>query len=355
MSFLNRPLFIVCTLALTIIIAQGTVREVDALIHKPKVLQPGPSSAATSTWTANNNKSMSLKGLHRNPTNYPPQSSQQYPARQRERSKKSLEMNTAHGDMGSQKFRHRILSSTPYRRFLLASMLASMLTITALWKEKAALTLLQYPVWFLSNVLYNPYQNSLVNNPLVTKVITGAVLAMAGDAVAQATSNESALTNNQTKAGYDKRRALSFAVFDSCYRLFQHNVFPVVIQLGQGNFVNKLLPLILPSNNLVAFFRPAAAAIEQTALYQFVIVPCLYYPIFFAFTGFIQGLSARQSIQRMKRQYFPCWKRNLMFWIPTQMVLFGLIAEKWQIPFACLMGMIWSVILSKTAGSTKQR
>jgi len=34
--------------------------------------------------------------------------------------------------------------------------------------------------------------------------------------------------------------------------------------------------------------------------------------------------------------------------------MFGILAEKWQIPFACLMGMLWSMILSKYAGSTKK-
>ena len=43
-----------------------------------------------------------------------------------------------------------------------------------------------------------------------------------------------------------------------------------------------------------------------------------------------------------------------MFWIPTQMILFGVVAEKWQIPFACFMGMLWSMVLSKTAGNTKK-
>lgn len=41
------------------------------------------------------------------------------------------------------------------------------------------------------------------------------------------------------------------------------------------------------------------------------------------------------------------------FWVPTQFVLFGMISEHWQVPFACVMGMLWSSILSLTAGSAK--
>ena len=156
-------------------------------------------------------------------------------------------MNMAKGNIGAQNFSQKTSSK--------GVVLASMLTVAVLWKTKAASALLPYPAWFLSNVLYKPYQNSLVNNPLITKVLTGAVLAIAGDAVAQATSDET---------GYDRRRAVSFAAFDACYRFFQHYMFPIIIGLGQGNLVKNILP---------AFLTPAAAAIEQTTLYQFGIVP----------------------------------------------------------------------------------
>lgn len=323
--------FSVNALLLTLVLSHGSFCEVSGLIHKSKAMKAGPSSAPTrTTWN-----------IHRKNTDHF-RSSSQLTIRQRDRCKESIDMNLAHGNFGVEKYRQESMPSPAFRRLLLASML----TVVAVWRTKAVIAPLRYMGWILSDIIYKPYQNSLVNNPLVTKVITGAVLAIAGDAMAQATSNETTLANNQIQVKYDKRRALSFAVFDSCYRVFQHNMFPLIIRFGQGNVVKHLLP---------KFFIPAAAAIEQTALYQFVIVPCLYYPIFFAFTGFIQGLSFRQSIIRMKKQYFPCWRRNLMFWIPTQMVLFGVVAEKWQIPFACLMGMLWSMILSKTAGNTKKK
>lgn len=331
MRFSGGYFFVLHTLVLTLILAHGLVREVDGLIHKPKAMKSGPSSTPTRTaWS-----------VHRKSTDHF-RTFSPLTARQREQRKKSMEMSMAHGNLAVEKFPRENISQSAFRRLLLASML----TVVALWKTKAVMAPLRYLGWILSDIIYKPYQNSLVNNPLVTKVITGAVLAIAGDAMAQATSNGAALANNQKKVEYDKRRALSFAVFDSCYRVFQHNMFPLIIRLGQGNVVKNVLP---------KFLIPAAAAIEQTALYQFVIVPCLYYPTFFVFTGFIQGLTFRQSLNRMKKQYFPCWRRNLMFWIPTQMVLFGVIAEQWQIPFACFMGMLWSMVLSKTAGNTKNR
>lgn len=248
----------------------------------------------------------------------------------------------AQGSIGMEKDSQR--KSSPVSRYLLATLLA----VVAMWKFKGVASL------FFLDVLFKPYQVSLANNPLITKVLTGAILAIAGDAMAQAASNAAAVANNEKEVGYDKRRALSFAVFDSGYRFCQHHMFPAIIRYCQGNVIMNILPRILPSKSLVAMLAPAAAAVEQTAVYQLGIVPFVYYPIFFAFTGFIQGLSFPDSIARMRSQFFPCWKRNLMFWIPTQMFMFGILAEKWQIPFACLMGMLWSMILSKYAGSTKK-
>eukprot|EP00533_Pseudo-nitzschia_delicatissima_P010572 CAMPEP_0116098390 /NCGR_PEP_ID=MMETSP0327-20121206/11198_1 /TAXON_ID=44447 /ORGANISM="Pseudo-nitzschia delicatissima, Strain B596" /LENGTH=319 /DNA_ID=CAMNT_0003590175 /DNA_START=73 /DNA_END=1032 /DNA_ORIENTATION=- len=316
--FMNHSVFAMYTLT-TLMFAHGKVREADALTHKPNVLKPSPTSGGTNAWSPNHRWNhrfaKSTTTVHR------------FTPRQQEQSQRSMEMRMAHGNIGIDKPKN--IPSVPL-------LVASALTLALVFKTKTILALFQTPGWFFANMLYKPYQNALVSNPLVTKVLTGATLALTGDAAAQATS----------KMGYDKRRAISFAMFDSCYRVFQHNCFPLIIKLGQGNFIGKILP---------AFFLPAAAAIEQTLMYQFVIVPILYYPIFFTFTGSIQGLSLQQSVDRMKRQFLPCWKKNLMFWIPTQMVLFGLVAEKWQIPFACLMGTLWSMLLSNFAGDSKKK
>ena len=187
------------------------------------------------------------------------------------------------------------------------------------------------------------YEGSLVKNPLKTKVMTGATLAVFGDYLAQ--MKEMSETNKE----YNIPRALSFAAFDSCYRMFQHIAIPVIVMLGQGHVIRKLLssiPLVSMSESSLGF----TAAMERTFIYQFALIPLFYYPIFFTFTGLMQGLTLKETFQRAKKSFLPCWKRNLIFWIPTQMIMFGLISENWQIPFVCVMGIIWSMILSVVAG-----
>ena len=170
----------------------------------------------------------------------------------------------AQGSIGMEKDSQR--KSSPVSRYLLATLLA----VVAMWKFKGVASL------FFLDVLFKPYQVSLANNPLITKVLTGAILAIAGDAMAQAASNAAAVANNEKEVGYDKRRALSFAVFDSGYRFCQHHMFPAIIRYCQGNVIMNILPRIIPSKSLVAMLAPAAAAVEQTAVYQLGIVPVSY-------------------------------------------------------------------------------
>lgn len=188
------------------------------------------------------------------------------------------------------------------------------------------------------------YKATMVRHPLQTKVATGAFLAVLGDALAQ--------IREKSQAKYNPRRAASFAAFDGCYRFFQHNAFPFIISLCEGKVIGSILSS-LPGVMIGPHLKHGLAALERTLVYQLVVIPLLYYPIFFTFTGYLQGLRPNEILQRAKTTFLPCWKKNLMFWIPTQMVMFGLIDEYWQIPFACVMGMLWSMILSVTAGNAK--
>jgi hypothetical protein len=159
-----------------------------------------------------------------------------------------------------------VVAKTTFIAMMIATLVGYIVTSTSL---------IRYSGLFLQNGLFNPYQNLLVNHPLQTKVGTGAILAVIGDAVAQKVvqKGQQQQHNSSFATYWDKRRALSFAVFDMCYRVFQHNMFPFIIGLGQGNVIKKVLPRILPSKNLVSFLLPAAAAIEQTAIYQLAVVP----------------------------------------------------------------------------------
>jgi len=181
------------------------------------------------------------------------------------------------------------------------------------------------------------YKQLLKTHPLPTKMITGATLAVCGDAIAQ---------SKDTENDYDTRRAASFAVFDMAYRALQHFSFPIIVAYCHGQLLGSL-PVIdaLDSSQL--------AAMEQTLASQLGIVPFLYYPAFFTISGAIQGLSAQAAWSRALDNFVPLMKRNLLFWIPVQFIQFGYIQEDLQIPFLSCAGLAWTFILSTYAGSAK--
>ena len=90
----------------------------------------------------------------------------------------------------------------------------------------------------LSNidVLSSLYKASLDTNPLETKLMTGAILAVCGDAIAQL----------RDPGDYDIRRATSFAGFDIVYRAIQCYLFPIIV----AHFYGQHLESFVPSSDL---------------------------------------------------------------------------------------------------------
>ena len=193
--------------------------------------------------------------------------------------------------------------------------------------------------------LLGAYKAQLAAQPCVTKMVTGATLAVCGDAIAQ---------RKASREEYDVPRASSFAVFDMAYRALQHFSFPVLTTHLQGQFLGGISSLLLANYLSGPEALHAAASMEQTLGSQLIIVPFLYYPAFFSLTGAMQGLDAASSFKRAQENFLPLMKRNLLFWIPVQFVQFGFIPEDLQIPFLSCAGLAWTFILSISAGSAKQ-
>jgi hypothetical protein len=77
----------------------------------------------------------------------------------------------------------------------------------------------------------------------------------------------------------------------------------------------------------------------------------IYYPVFYATTGLVQGLTLEETLNRARETFLPLMKRNLMFWIPTQFAVFGFVHENLQISILIVCGLIWTIILSLSAGN----
>ena len=189
--------------------------------------------------------------------------------------------------------------------------------------------------------LFQKYQTTLNTHPLPTKMLTGAALATAGDAIAQGREDDD----------YNAKRGASFAAFDMTYRAAQHHLFPIIVELCRGQYFMGAMATIGASQ---FFDISSLAAMERSLASQLIIVPFMYYPVFFTFTGFMQGLTFEEGVERAKENFIPLMKRNLLFWIPVQYVQFCYVPTDLQIPFLSVAGLAWTFILSVMAGSAKK-
>ena len=174
--------------------------------------------------------------------------------------------------------------------------------------------------------IFQRYMTTLASHPLPTKMITGAILATAGDAIAQ----------GREGGKYNAVRGTSFAAFDSTYRAAQHHLFPLIVEYCRGRYLLKVLRVaaIGATTESSAFFDISSlAAMERSLASQLIIVPFMYYPVFFAFTAWMQGLTFDEGVQRATENFAPLMKRNLLFWMPVQYAQFAYVTTDLQIPF----------------------
>ena len=192
-----------------------------------------------------------------------------------------------------------------------------------------------------ASALFDDYQSLLSAHPLPTKLVTGAILAITGDAVAQ----------SRDKTSYSLSRGGSFAAFDVTYRAVQHYLFPAIVENFHGQYFLTAIGAVGLSQLANA---DVMAAMERALVNQLIVVPFFYYPVFFLFSGIQLGLNFEEGLERAKLNFFPLMKRNLLFWVPIQYAQFAFVPMDLQIPFLCVAGLVWTYILSILAGSTKK-
>lgn len=232
-----------------------------------------------------------------------------------------------------------------------------------------------------SKNLAGMYQNALIDNPVATKAITSGVLATAGDLVAQLSTSKqgdsSEFNDDETVAfEYDFARGIGFLVFGAAYTgIFQHYWFDYLssniqqwgesLKLWGPAHVSIPVDAVYGLKNWWAYFDVVAAfedppsneavAIAKLALNQFLMVPIVYMPLFFAVTGSLAKMTREQSSDRAKNMYIPLLQRNYFYWLPVQFFQFLVVPSEYQILFISVASVAWTIILSTLATNQQQQ
>lgn len=230
-----------------------------------------------------------------------------------------------------------------------------------------------------SKNMMHVYENALIDNPITTKAITSGVLAAVGDLIAQVTAHQTTATienGEKPSFDYDLARGFCFLAFGAAYTgVFQHYWFTFLsshitqwgesLQLWGPSHVSIPVRALYELKEWWAYFdvsnalqnppSNAAVATAKLAVNQFLVIPTVYMPLFFAVTGSLADLNLDESTDRAKNMYIPLLKRNYFYWLPVQFFQFLVVPSEYQILFISCASLVWTVILSSLATDQQQQ
>jgi len=212
------------------------------------------------------------------------------------------------------------------------------------------------------------FNSYYAEKPVLTTMVTNAVLGGVADTVAQTISAWKARSVNRNQEssgdflsieihdldkekppalgelGYAKNRVPPFD-FERLTRFMAYGFFMAPIQFQWFKFLSRAFPLTKKSASLPAFKRVAAD--------QLIFAP-IGLMCFFTFMTVAEGGGRRALVRKLQDVYLPTLKANYILWPAVQILNFRVIPIQFQIPFVSTIGIAWTAYLSLTNSSEEE-
>ncbi|KAF2153061.1 putative integral membrane protein, Mpv17/PMP22 family [Myriangium duriaei CBS 260.36] len=223
------------------------------------------------------------------------------------------------------------------------------------------------------SLLVRRFNTYYANRPVLTTMITNAVLGGIADTVAQTVtavtfnSNKKLATTTSGRgdffnieiqdldrkslypdedslppyAGMYKRLPPPFD-FERLTRFMAYGFLMAPVQHKWFGFLSSTFPLTKTA--------ATSAAMKRVAFDQLLFAP-VGLAMFFTFMTIAEGGTINDVKRKFQDVYIPALKANFMVWPAVQMLNFRVIPIQFQIPFVSTIGIAWTAYLSLTNSS----
>lgn len=208
---------------------------------------------------------------------------------------------------------------------------------------------------------FNSYYDE---RPIMTMMVTNAVLGGIADTVAQTITSFRLRANRKTD-GLAKRDDVNIEIadldrkttykeflpgqqgpppfdFERLTRFMAYGFCMAPIQFRWFKFLERIFPVTKTSA-----FGPA---LKRVCFDQFIFAPAGLL-VFFTTMTVAEGGGRRAVSNKLRDMYIPTLKANFIVWPAVQIVNFRLMPVQFQLPFVSTIGIAWTAYLSLTNSS----
>ncbi|KAJ5698541.1 hypothetical protein N7462_000546 [Penicillium macrosclerotiorum] len=200
--------------------------------------------------------------------------------------------------------------------------------------------------------------------PVLTTMVTNAVLGGVADTVAQLITAFKARSEQRSQENQDfisieihdldkekppavgelgyTQGSLPPFDFERLTRFMAYGFFMAPVQFQWFGFLSRAFPLTKKN--------PSIPALKRVVFDQLIFAP-FGLACFFTYMTIAEGGGKRALTQKFRDVYLPTLKANFVLWPAVQILNFRVIPIQFQIPFVSCIGIAWTAYLSLTNSS----